>query len=99
MPYLLRIQMEGIMGVLICSVECGIMKKLHKKNKGNQKKSIPEDGQSNFLCSNNELPDCPPSDINPNEVPTEIALDILAKILVRIFLKQQNASQKRTRKP
>lgn len=99
MPCLLRIQMKGIMGVLDSSVRCGIMKKLHKKNRGNQKKSIPEDGQSNFLCSTDELPGCPPSGINPNEVPTEIALDILAKILVRIFLKQQNVSQKRTRKP
>ncbi len=74
------------------------MRELHKKEIGNTKKSISEDGQSHFLCSNNELPDCPPSDINSNEVPTEIALDILAKILVRVFLKQQNASKKRNPK-
>jgi hypothetical protein len=62
------------------------MKELHKKEIGNTKKSISEDGQSYFLCSYNELPDCPPSDINSNELSEELAIEYLTTILLHCFI-------------
>lgn len=62
------------------------MKKLHNKLITDPKIE-PNEGQRDLLCSNKKSERCPSlGSFNPNDVPEDVALNHLAKILSDIYL-------------
>jgi hypothetical protein len=72
------------------------MKELYKTPKSGRKKLTLEEGQREVLYSNKTPLRCPPSGFNPNSplVSKEMAIEHLARLIVRSFMEKKERERK-----